>query len=120
MPLLRPLWVRIALFVAALFAFVMAILPHPPQLMPYNPGDKVQHMLTFVVLAALARVAYPKATGRRIFLWLSAFGAVIEVAQMIPALHRDADTWDWVADSCAIMAVLGITGLIRFIRTGRF
>lgn len=116
----RPIWVRGVLFAAALFAFVMAILPHPPHLMPYDPGDKVQHMVTFAVLAALARLAYLQTSALAIFLRLSAFGAVIELAQAIPALHRDADIWDWVADSAAILAVLAIAGLARFVWTGRF
>lgn len=117
---LRPIWVRVVLFAAALFAFVMAILPHPPQLLLYNPGDKVQHMVTFAVLAALARLAYPQAAGFAIFVRLSAFGAAIEVVQAIPALHRDADIWDWIADSGAILAVLVVASLVRFVRTGQF
>ena len=77
-------------------------------------------MLTFAVLTALARIAYPRASVGGIFLRLSAFGALIEVVQMIPVLHRDADVQDWAADSLAILAVLGAASLIRFVRIGRF
>jgi hypothetical protein len=37
---------------------------------------------------------------------LSLFGALIELAQAIPALHRDSDPLDWVADTVACTAVL--------------
>ena len=36
-------------------------------------------------------------------LQLSAFGALIEVLQMIQVLHRDADVRDWIADTAAIV-----------------
>jgi VanZ family protein len=34
------------------------------------------------------------------------FGAFIEVVQAIPALHRDSDVKDWIADTIAAAAVL--------------
>jgi hypothetical protein len=34
------------------------------------------------------------------------FGAFIELVQAIPALGRDSDVRDWVADTAAIIAVL--------------
>ena len=39
----------------------MAVLPHPPQL-PGEPTDKIQHVLAFTVLTALACAAWPAAT----------------------------------------------------------
>lgn len=116
---IRPGFVRFVLFVMAAFAFVMAILPRPPEILPANPSDKVQHMLAFALLSGLGRLAYPRIRACWIFLWLSAFGALIEVVQAIPALHRDADVHDWLADSIAIAAVLFAASLVRFVRTGR-
>jgi hypothetical protein len=34
------------------------------------------------------------------------FGAVIEVVQAIPMLHRDSDVMDWIADTAAVLVVL--------------
>jgi VanZ family protein len=101
-----------AFWAAALFAFVMATLPKPPQL-PGEPSDKIQHILAFTVLAALAALAYPRVSLPRIALGLSAFGALIEIVQMIPMLHRDAELADWIADTAAATLVLAIVLLIR-------
>lgn len=97
----------IIFWAAMLFAFVMALLPLPPQL-PGSPSDKVQHILAFAVLACLARWAYPNAGALKLLLALSAFGALIEAAQAIPALNRDADAMDWIADTIAAAVVLAV------------
>jgi hypothetical protein len=100
------IWLARCLFFAALmFTFYSAvILPtHALQLVPW---DKAEHFIAFYALTGLAVAAYPK--GR---LWiiagsLSAFGALIEIVQGLPIVHRDRDFWDWVADSIAIIAAL--------------
>ena len=99
-----------AFWAALLFACVMAVLPKPPQL-PGQPSDKIQHILAFTVLAGLAAAAYPGARLLKILLLLSAFGALIEFVQTIPALHRDGDWVDWIADTAAAAVVLL---LVRF------
>jgi hypothetical protein len=38
---------------------------------------------------------------------------LIEVLQSIPALHRDCDIMDWVADTGAILVALALVALIR-------
>ena len=94
------------------FAFVMALIPLPPHV-PGAPSDKVQHILAFAALAALARWAYPGAGLLTHLIGLSAFGALIEIAQAIPALHRDADPVDWLADTAATAAVLALARALR-------
>lgn len=103
---------RLAFWAAALFAFVMAVLPHPPQL-PGAPTDKIQHILAFAVLTALAAAGWPKAPRLRLLAGLSGFGVLIELVQMIPALHRSADWRDWLADTGAILAVLALAAALR-------
>ena len=103
---------RAAFWAALLFAFVMAVLPHPPNI-PGAPSDKILHVTAFSVLALLAPLAYRAAPLVRIGLLLSAFGAVIEVVQTIPSLHRDGDWVDWVADTAALAAVLSLFALVR-------
>ena len=103
---------RLLFWAAAAFAFVMAVLPHPPRV-PGDPSDKVQHIVAFVVLAGLGAWAYPRARLVRIAVALSLFGALIELAQAIPALHRDSDPLDWLADTVACAAVLVLVALRR-------
>lgn len=95
---------RMALFGAVAFAVTMALLPHPPNLIESN--DKAQHMLAFAVLSALAAWSYPGAELLRIGERLSFLGALIEVCQAIPSLHRDCDIRDWIADTAAIAIIL--------------
>jgi len=90
---------------AALFALVMALLPHPPNL-PGDPSDKVQHVTAFAVLGLLGSVAYRRISTVRLIAALSLFGALIEVLQLIPSLHRDSDPLDWIADTIACTLVL--------------
>jgi len=78
----------------------MALLPHPPQL-PAAPGDKVQHMLAFCTLGAIAAAGWRKRSLLTLFVALCLFGGAIELLQMIPALHRDAEATDWLADMVA-------------------
>jgi VanZ family protein len=101
---------RFIYWAAMLFAFVMAVMPHPPML-PGEPSDKVQHIVAFIVLAVLGRLAYPETRKRVLLFGLMAFGALIEIAQAIPLLHRDADPYDWVADTAAALTVFVIAAL---------
>jgi hypothetical protein len=107
---LIPLW-RVALFGAIAFALTMALLPHPPHLL--DVSDKWQHMAAFATLSLLAALAFPATPLTRIGERLSFLGAMIEVLQSIPALHRDCDIWDWVADTTMIVIVLTVIGAFR-------
>ena len=101
---------RVAFWSAVLFALVMALLPQPPQL---SSSDKVQHMLAFATITAMALFAYPRIPPLRIGIALSAFGAAIEFLQLIPAIHRDGDVADWVADTVAIFVVIALIAVLR-------
>ena len=109
--LLRPLfWVLMAT------ALVMALLPKPPKLPIDQFGDKFAHMLAFAALAGVANLAWPARSRWTIGLWLSAFGAAIELLQMISALHRDSDIRDWVADTVAIVVATVAARLLLALR----
>lgn len=101
---------HVLFWLALTFAFVMAILPKPPAL-PGNPSDKLQHVVAFVVLTALAATVFRRAHPAVLFLSLATFGGLIECVQMLPALHRDAQLTDWIADSAATLGVLAIVRL---------
>lgn len=107
-----PRLLRLAFWAALLFAFVMAVLPHPPRL-PGAPSDKIQHILAFTVLGLLAPLAYRAAPLLRIGLLLSVFGALIEIVQTIPSLNRDGDAIDWIADTAALAVVLSLAAVWR-------
>jgi peptidoglycan/LPS O-acetylase OafA/YrhL len=106
---------RLLFWAAVAFAFVMAVLPHPPEI-PGQPNDKVQHIAAFTVLGLLGVWAYARAPLFRLLVGLSLFGAFIELVQAIPALHRDSDVKDWIADTFACGAVLL---LVRWRRSRR-
>ena len=104
---------RFLLAAALAFALTMALLPNPPQVVPPDWSDKAQHMLAFGTLTVLSALAYPKARLYRIGERLSFLGAMIEVMQSIPALHRDCDIMDWVADTSVIVGVLVVIAIVR-------
>jgi hypothetical protein len=103
---------RLLFWAAAAFAFAMAVNPHPPHF-EGEPGDKFEHMAAFAALAALAAAGWPERRYAALGLALSYFGAVIEIVQAIPALHRDCDIMDWAADTLALGLVLLIAGYLR-------
>ena len=96
-------------------AMTLALLPHPPHLIAV--GDKVQHMLAFGALALLGHFAFPRMPMVQLGARLSFLGALVEVLQAIPALHRDCDIRDWIAGTVAIAAVLAALHLLRLART---
>jgi hypothetical protein len=98
---------RIAFVAAACFSFVMAVLPHPPAI-PGQPSDKLTHIAAFLTLGALAACGFPRHSVSRLFLFLSGFGAVIELVQATPALHRDSDVFDLLTDMAAALFALGL------------
>jgi hypothetical protein len=107
---MRIVW-RVLLVAALLFAVTMALLPHPPIAPPI--GDKWQHMAAFGTLTVLAVLGYPDASLLRIGERLSFVGALVEVFQSIPALHRDCDVMDWLADTYVIVCVLVLVRIVR-------
>lgn len=105
-----------ALFWLALaFTLTMAWLPHPPSV-PGNPNDKIQHIAAFAGLSLVGAVAFSNFPLARLGERLSFLGAIIEVVQSIPKLHRDCDVLDWLADTIAIVIVLLAVAAFRRFR----
>lgn len=98
---------RIVFAICASFAFVMAVVPDPPAI-PGNPSDKLMHMAAFATLGALAAYAFRGVGAARLFLGLTAFGALIELVQAIPILHRDSDIIDLLVDMAAALVALAM------------
>lgn len=104
--MLKQLHVRTAFFLLLAGALTMSLLPQPPSLPIDRLGDKFEHILAFAVLTFFARLGFGQTSDRLILERLSFTGALIEMFQAIPALHRDCDWRDWVADTLAIAVVL--------------
>ena len=103
-----------ALFALAVaIAVILALLPDPPYLPIDTLGDKFEHSLAFAVLALLAAGGFPKMRLALLGERLSFFGALIEVFQSIPALHRDCDVLDWATDTIAIAVTLLLVAVWR-------
>ena len=98
-------------------ALTLALLPHPPDLLELN--DKSKHMLAFCTLAFFGSFAFPAMPKARLGERLSFVGALIEVLQAIPSLHRDCDIRDWFADTLAIIAVLVVLHILKLPRARR-
>ncbi|MDB5682561.1 MAG: hypothetical protein JWM38_1868 [Sphingomonas bacterium] len=95
---------------ASLVTLYFALWPTPPSLLQ---SDKSQHELAFAVLTLLASLAFPAARQVTLLLALGAFGALIELLQLFPALHRQSDVMDWVADMAAIAVTLLLVTIVR-------
>ena len=109
-----PIRVTIARFIfwaALLFTCVMATLPNPPQGFA-TPSDKINHILAFLVLTALHKIAYRGFGFWRRIAVMAVLGGAIEVAQMIPDLHRDAEWLDWAADVGAAFVASVLVAII--------
>lgn len=106
---------RSIFWTALAFTFVMAVLPHPPRV-PGSPSDKTQHVLAFATLSVLGTLAFRHLSFLRLFVSLVLFGIFIEGVQAIPALHREAEVTDILADMGAAL----IAGMItRALAKGR-
>lgn len=105
---------RLAFWAAVLFAFTMAVLPHPPD---PHVWDKLQHITAFFAITVLGRAAYHEVSRKILLPALIGFGGLIELVQMVPALHRDGDWHDLLADSVAVIAALAIVSLLEQFRT---
>ena len=113
---------RVLFVIALIGATTLAVMPQPPDLPTDQFGDKVNHIIAFSVLAALAAAGWPQASRWRTIERLSFLGALIEVVQSVPVLHRDCDIRDWIADTLAVVVVTALAALVvraRDAATGR-
>ena len=101
---------RLAFWAALVVTLWFAWYPAPPTLLS---SDKWQHMLAFAVLTTLYFLAYPKVRWITVFASMAALGALIEVVQAIPFIHRDADVHDWYADMSAIVVTMILVAVVR-------
>lgn len=96
----------------------MAVLPEPQFLLD-TYSDKVRHMAAFFTLAVLGFASYPQISRLNFMLALIAFGGLIEVVQLFPALHRESELSDWGADIIAVFGALICIQIVRSMRAMR-
>ncbi len=111
-------WIRLVFWLALAVTLVMALIPNPPAL-PKQATDKVQHMAAFAALTFLAALGFQGLRLRVIFVAMAALGMGIEILQMIPTLHRDAQASDWLADCAATLVTLLLCGVLRWLFSRR-
>lgn len=104
---------RLAFWSALAFTLYMALDARPPVLVA---SDRLAHILAFSVLTALACLAHPRVPVLPIALLMFGLGIAIELLQLIPALHRDASIYDWLADAAAIASVAALVAGTRRLR----
>jgi len=110
-------FLAIFFWAALLIAFTVAIWPNAIPL-PGNPSDKLQHLIAFAGLTALAAAAYPRTRLVKIAIGMAVYGALVEIVQSIPALNRQAELLDWVADIAGIALTLAALALLRRAKSG--
>lgn len=112
----RRLWFGVGIAIALVVA-VVCLMPGG-KLPDVRVSDKTEHLLAFAMLAFW----FGSIVVRRDLLWLAlallAFGALIEVAQGLMRLGRQADVNDVVADGAGILIglALALTPLGRWAR----
>ena len=104
---------RILFFAALAFTLYMMLQPSPPHLIFERLGDKAEHAISFGGMALLARLGFRKMPDWLILERLSFLGAMVEVVQAIPSLHRDCDWHDGLADSIGVALSLGLIRVLR-------
>jgi hypothetical protein len=101
-PLIRT-GARIGFWLALVAVLYLAWTPAPPIV---GPDDKTQHMMAFGTLTLLLRLGYPALGWVAVLGWMGALGWLIEIVQLVPALHRQFDGMDWLADMAAVVVAL--------------
>lgn len=106
------LWVLLGLCLLGGLWLALTPMTGPPP--PWGPWDKVEHAVGFYVLGALSLAAFPAAARWKLFVGLTAYGALVEVLQATPSLNRHADPFDLAADLLGI----GMALLPTYLRRG--
>lgn len=65
--------------------------------------DKANHCLSFAVLTVVTGCGWPRLTVVQLAAIMIAAGIGIELVQGLPAVGRDADVWDVVADGVGFL-----------------
>jgi VanZ family protein len=105
---------RTAFYIASGLVFALSLVPSAA-LPPTTIGDKAEHVIAYAVLGLLGGASAERGVVR-IILWLTAFGAVIELLQAFSP-GRSPDVFDALADVAG--ACIGVASATILRRTSR-
>lgn len=77
------------------------------------PWDKANHAMAFLALTVVAGLGWPGLSRIQLILIMLAAGVAIELAQGLPAIGRDADVLDVVADGVGVAVGLAVLAGMR-------
>ncbi len=107
-----PILLKIAFWTALAVATWVLVAPSGP-----GPGlipwDKAEHFLGLYGLTLLAAAAFARRALWVVGAGLALYGGVMELVQALPAVHRDADLYDWAADIAGVLAATAPAALPR-------
>lgn len=103
---------RLIFRIAALaFAVVVAWFAFRPAMEVEGglPWDKANHAVAFLILTILTGLGWPRLPTAFLFALMMVAGVMMEVVQGLPAIGRDADVMDVVADG--VGTLIGLAAL---------
>ncbi len=109
------LLIRLALLGAAAGTLACALTPLASHLPVASYWDKLNHGFAFAVLSVLCGLAFPQLRARFMAPALLGFGALIEILQAIPAVHRSAEFGDLLADAAGIAVGFALINVLRLL-----
>jgi ABC-type dipeptide/oligopeptide/nickel transport system permease component len=109
----RQLLMLMVLGVSAFCIALCAALPEGTKV-SIGLGDKFDHFAAFAALAAMCAAVFPGLALGYLQTAMVAFGAAIELVQAIPALQRNSDAKDLLADAAGAAAALVLVFLWRY------
>lgn len=77
------------------------------------PWDKANHFFSFAMLTVVTGCGWPRLTAARMAAVMVAAGIGIELVQGLPAVGRNAELWDVVADGVGFLVGWTLLGLGR-------
>jgi VanZ family protein len=107
-----PLRLRLALYALAVAVLLYLCLAPSRDLPQVNVWDKAEHAIAWLVLAGVGLLLFPR-RALTIGVFAIAVGVLVEILQGSPAIGRDADVRDVLADSVGVAVALAIGSLAR-------
>lgn len=106
-----PIGLRLGLYGLAVAVLLYLCLAPSEGLPRVNLWDKAEHAIGWAVLTGSGLVLFPRQP-LRVMAFSVAFGALIEVLQGLPVIHRDSDIKDWLADLVGAAVAYGLFRLL--------
>ena len=110
-----PFWLRLALYAAASGVLLYLCLAPAHDLPSVKLWDKAEHAVSWAVLTGAGLVLFPR-WRLAVALYAAVLGGLVEILQGLPAINRDSDWKDWVADLIGVTAAWLVVAALRRVR----